>query len=189
MIRRAVPLILLLLISSAVLGWLRAGTVAGERTAAIDGWEALQHTPPTQAEYAIMSEKIKSSSLLPLSRLAEQRQGAAQTTAAAGPQDTPPFPKILGGTKLNKTQYVLLLGPEQTSMRAKAEDVLESGWEIKSITDTQVKASFDGEEFEFPIVPYLQSAFEKTEESAMDVSEDVSGTRKPTPPSTGGGGE
>jgi len=184
--KRLLPFIIIALIASGVLGWLRAGTSAGPQPPTADGWEALQYQPPSAGDYQAMAARLKATSLLPLSRIAERKLGnSPEAPTVAGPGNAPPFPKIASSYVINSTRYVQLLGTDKTMQKVKAGDVLENGIEIKSIDRRRVLAVFDGEEIEVPIIAHLQSAFEKSEENAMD---DNSPAVKP-PSNRSGGGE
>ena len=191
MTRNILTSVLLLLFASLVTGWLRAGTSAGQQPPIVDGWDEHLYHPPTHADYEKMSEKVKESSLLPLSRIEARKQAAPQinTNPTSGAQNITPFPKILGNTVQNGTKYVILTESQKQTIRVKVGDILKSGWEITSISDTSVVAVKNKEEFKAPLISYLQSAFVKPEESVMDGSKDLSGARKPSTKRNGGGGE
>ena len=72
----------------------------------------------------------------------------------------PPFPKILGSSRLNQTRYLHVHLPDLKETKLRQGDVLESGWEIKKVDGRQVIAVFDGEEVSLPIIPYLKDAFD-----------------------------
>ncbi len=164
--RRFIPLIFALLIASAALGWMRAGTSAGTRAADVDGWNALNYAPLSRASYAKMAARLKSAQLLPLSRIEEKilANGGGPNTAVLGSKNTPPFPRILGYS----LPHVLTEGPDKTTLKFKKGDVLDSGWEIKTVDRKRVIAVFDGEDFEFPIIAYLKEAFEKPDGDGDD---------------------
>ena len=190
MIRRVLPLALCLIAVSAILGWLRAGTVAGERPPSADGWEQMQYAPPSKAEYKKMAAKLKASSLLPLSRIEERKiniEGAAESEETTS--DVPDFPKVGGAKTVRNTRYVSLVGKDNTIVTIKAGDVLDSGWEIKSISPRSVLAVFDGQDLEIPINSYLQEAFEKPEEVAMDSENGPAGKTNKAAQKTADGGE
>jgi len=171
--RKLLPLILLLLIASGVLGWLRAGTSAGARTAELDSWSTLQSGAMGTAEYKALAKQLKQSALLPLSRKEQKAREEAATKLAASTspagqaaaRPVPPFPKILGGSRLNRTHYVHVLAADNSLTKLRGGDVLESGWEIKTVDRRQVIAVFDGEELTLPVIPYLKGAFEKPAKS------------------------
>jgi len=185
------PLIVLALMGSAALGWLRAGTSAGAQPPAADGWDTMQYNTLSDKDYDSIAAKVKASALLPLSLREEQKRGndEVNTQTALGPTDAPPFPKILGFSVSNTITQVHLLGPEDSLLKAKAGDVLDSGWEIKSIGRKGVSAVFDGQDIEVPIVSYLQTAFEKSEEDAMDILNVPDGAPNTSPQQRQGGGE
>lgn len=173
--RRFIPLVILLLIASASLGWFRAGTIAGPRAAEVDGWDALQHGQPSDADYKAMAAKFKQSALLPLTtRLEiENAANAAALQTAAGPLAAPPFPQIVGSSRINNARVIHVILADNTLTKLRQGEVLESGWEIKTVDRKRVIAVFDGEELEIPIIAYLEAAFEKSEEDGMNEGADV----------------
>jgi len=187
MIRRVLPLIILACAVSAALGWMRAGTSAGVQTPTVDGWDALQYKPPTKREYRAIAAQLKASSLLPLS-LIEERRGSAPAAAAVETAGAlPNFPKIGGAKTVRNVRHVSLIGEDNVIQTVKAGDVLDSGWEIKSINRKRVIAVFDGQELDIPINSYLQEAFEKPDEGAMDNAGSDASMSKATQRRPGGG--
>ena len=171
--RKRLPLIILLLMASGVLGWLHAGTSAGARSGEIDNWSTLQSDSMSSSEYKELAKQLKKSALLPLSRkeqialeeAAIKRAKNNYVAARPSQRAAPPFPKILGSSRLNKRHYVHVLIPDKGMKKIRRGDVLESGWEIKTVDRRQVIAVFDEEELTLPVIPYLEGAFDKPADS------------------------
>ncbi len=188
--RRLALLIFALLIASAALGWMRAGTSAGSRSAGLDGWNAQSYAPLSSAEYTEMVTRLKNAQLLPLS-FREEKTLAAEDgadTTDIDDKNTPSFPRILAYDR----PYIYVEGPEKTRVKFKKGDVLDSGWEIKTVDRKHVIAVFDGEEFEFPVIPYLKAAFERPDDESGEDGGDDNGEDnddKTNAQNTAGGGE
>ena len=159
---------------SAALGWWRADPAFASKTVVPDGWETLQYQPLSDAAYAKMARQIKASALLPLSRIAERRAESSDATLSPTPSPTAgKFPKVVSRSEINKVPHVVLQGPDNTFTTVKAGDKLTSGWTIKAIEENDVIATFEAEEIRVPTVSYLQTAFEKSDEDAMDMRDDT----------------
>jgi hypothetical protein len=63
------------------------------------------------------------------------------------------------------------LAPDNGVAKLRGGDVLDSGWEIKTVDRRQVIAVFDGEEIIVPVIPYLKGAFDKPDESIDNKAE------------------
>jgi len=96
-------------------------------------------------------------------------------------------PKIGGAKTVRNVRHVSLIGEDNVIQTVKAGDVLDSGWEIKSINRKRVIAVFDGQELDIPINSYLQEAFEKPDEGAMDNAGSDASMSKATQRRPGGG--
>lgn len=165
------PAILLLILSGA-LGWMRAGTSAGQRPPETDRWDVMSYERLPEASYKNMTAGLKRSAFLPLSRK-EQReldknaaQSTTSTSAAATSKSIPPFPKIQGSSIADNKRIIHISGPDGTAAIFRQGDVLESGWEILKISRREVIAVFDGEELKIPIIPYLETAFDEAARDA-----------------------
>lgn len=183
MTRPTLILILTLCGLSAALGWWRADPSAASKGAVVDGWDAMQHQPLPDSAYAKIARQVKASALLPISRMAERRgevTGAATDTAATPTAGK--FPKVLSRGVIDRIPYIVLQGSENALIKAKAGDTLESGWTIKTIEKNEIVATFETEEIRVPTVAYLQTAFEKSDEDAMDDTDD-NNTASPKPTS------
>ena len=174
--RRFAPLIVLLLCASAVLGWLRAGISAGARAAEPDSWAQLQLGAPSDARFKEMSLQLKRSAFFPESPAeliaAEEAQKAKAGSADVDlPSGAPPFPQIIGASYLNNRRYIHLKMPKNSVAKLQQGDVLDSGWEIKTVDRRRVIAVFDDEEIEIPIISYLEAAFKRPEGDALGDTE------------------
>jgi hypothetical protein len=173
MTRKTLLFILALCGFSAALGWWRADPSATSQGAVIDGWDAMQHHPLSESAYTKMARQVKASSLLPISRIAEMRANSSGASTAPTQSTTAgKFPKVLSRSAINRVPHVILQGPDNGLIKVKAGDTLESGWTIKAIEKNEIIATFETEEIRVPTVPYLQTAFEKSDEDAMDVPKD-----------------
>ena len=172
--KKYIGLIAALLILSAVLGWMRAGTSAGTRTAEIDNWDSLKYEAQSKAGYQTLAGALKDSALLPFNKKEKKALEEIEAASTARPaadgrlQSAPPFPKILGSSRLDNKRYIHVMGPGETVEKHQKGDVLENGWEIKTVDRKQVIAVFDGEELEIPIISYLEAAYEKPKERSDD---------------------
>lgn len=186
--RRILPFIVLVCALSAALGWMRAGTSAGQQAPTIDGWNTLQYNSLSKQEYGTIAAQLKASSLLPLSLIEERKGPSPEASAVKTPGALPDFPKIGGAKTVRNIRYVSLIVADNIIQTVKAGAVLESGWEIKSISRKSVVAVFDGQELEIPINSYLQEAFEKPAEGVMDsAGDDASKTNNAVQRRAGGG--
>lgn len=175
--RKFMALTVLLLIGSGALGWMRAGTSAGQRPPEVDRWDALSYQSLPMERYKNMTAGLKKSAFLPLSRK-EQReldqlktQSAAQSLPQTASKSIPPFPKIQGSSIADNKRIIHITGPDGTAAAFRQGDVLESGWEILKISRKEVTAVFDGEELKIPIIAYLETAFDQSAQDA-DTNED-----------------
>jgi len=169
--RRFLPILIVLLLASGALGWLRAGTLAGPQPPALDGWNNQKYISIPDSEYKRLKTLLKSSQLLP--SLSKEELGAeevaAQLAAEANGTSAPPFPKVIGASRLNNVAYIHLQEPDLSLIKVKQGDVLDSGWEILSVDGDKLIAVFDEEEISIPVITYLKAAFEKSGEESKDM--------------------
>ena len=57
--RRLLPILIVLLLASGALGWLRAGTLAGPQPPALDGWNNQTYTSIPDTEYKRLKTLLK----------------------------------------------------------------------------------------------------------------------------------
>ena len=175
--KRLILPICLLFVAATAVGWVQAGTSAGARPAKTDNWSTLKADRLSKIEYIQLAEKLKQSGFLPLSP-EEQRVLDEEIINTAGLNNNeneslsstaiPPFPKILGSSRLNQTRYLHVYLPDLKEAKLRQGDVLASGWEIKKVDGRHVIAVFDGEEVSLPIIPYLEGAFEPEPDAEAD---------------------
>ena len=175
--KRFILPICLLFVAATTVGWVQAGTSAGARPAKTDNWSTLKADRLSKIEYIQLAEKLKQSGFLPLSP-EEQRVLDEEIINTAGLNNNeneslsstaiPPFPKILGSSRLNQTRYLHVYLPDLKETKLRQGDVLASGWEIKKVDGRHVIAVFDGEEVSLPIIPYLEGAFEPEPDAEAD---------------------
>ncbi len=187
--RRILPYIVLACALCAAFGWMRAGTSAGQQAPTVDGWDSLQYNPLSKQAYSTIAAQLKASSLLPLSLIEERKGPSPEDSAVKTPGTLPDFPKIGGAKTVKNIRHVSLIGADNVIRTVKAGDVLESGWEITSVSRKSVFAVFDGQELEIPINSYLQEAFEKPAEGAMDSAGDGASKTNNAVQRRAGGGE
>ena len=134
-------------------------------------------------EYKRLKTLLKSSQFFPSFTQEEidAEEAAAQLAADANKSAAPPFPKVIGASRLNNVAYIHLQEPDLSLLKVKQGDVLESGWEIISVDDETLIAVFDQEEINIPVISYLEAAFEKSSEESKDMK--AAPSQK-----TGGGG-
>ena len=152
---RVAGIFILFALISMTAGWMRAGFSTSNVLGDVDNWEQLNESQGKAIDYAVISRRLKSSDIFPISReeakaietRAEFEQGDEEKTVAL-------FPKILGASVLNGVPHVHLLLPENTLLKAKSGDVLENGWELKSVDLRRVIAVYDNEEQEFSVTDY-----------------------------------
>ena len=169
--QRFLPILIVLLLASAALGWLRAGTLAGPQPPAIDGWDNHKYISIPDSEYKRLKAVLKSSQFLPSFTQEEldAEDAAAQIVAGANKSAAPPFPKVIGASTLNNVAYIHLQELDLSLLKVKQGDVLDSGWEILSVDDDKLIAVFDEEEINIPVITYLKAAFEKSGEEIKDM--------------------
>lgn len=170
MTKHFTPLILIALFVSALFGWIRAATTAGPQPAIVDGWNILEYGRLSKRDYEVMTARIKTSSLLPSLNSSIDSEANAGVLGSEDEQTkAPPFPKVLGFSVLNNVSYIIVSESENKNLRVKEGDILNSGWSITSITNKHVLATHKDQEVKVAIVSYLQTAFEKTAEDAMNI--------------------
>ena len=169
--KRFLPIVIVLLLISAAVGWLRAGTLAGPQPPALDGWGDHKYISIPDSEYERLKAVLKSSQFLPSFTQEEldAEDLAAKLAEEASALAAPPFPKVIGASRLNNVAYIHLQEPDLSLLKVKQGDVLDSGWEIISVNSGTLTAVFDEEEINIPVITYLEAAFEKSGEESKDM--------------------
>lgn len=173
MIRRFTIAFLVIFCLCAALGWWRAGVHAGTQPPEKDQWQSLDLSAQSAVNVKALETAINAGPLFLLSRKAQKAlddgAGLGDALPASG---VPAFPKIMSISKLNGKSVVTLIGPENKPLTVESGTTLASGWEIKSIDRSAVLAVYKGEETRFPIVEYLDRAFDKPEKTGLEAEKD-----------------
>jgi len=166
--RRFLVIIGILLLLSASVGWWRASLATLQGQSQTDIWSEPRSVNLDSAALKAMVKRVQATELLKLSRKDEEKREEAAGKASEVEVDNnrPKFPKIVAAFQRNNVSHVTLMSDDNVMTEVKAGDSLTSGWLIKSVDLRQVIAVFEDEEERFVVRPYLETAFDKPEESA-----------------------
>lgn len=134
------------------LGWLRADAGQADAVSLEDEWTSLERTEIEDGRYAQLTRRLASSRFF-----ARSFDDGADTTEfldADGNKLAPPFPKIIGASRLNGVPHVHLQLPDNSLAKGKSGDILASGWELLLVDSERVTAVYEGQEKEFLIADY-----------------------------------
>lgn len=154
---KAVTIILALLCLSAFLGWFKASDSGAEQASRSDNWDSLVKDSIMHPDYAEVSSHIRRSGILPVSKKDKKNQselGGISQINVTGDVQVPGFPDIIATAIIDGKPQVTLNLEDKTVLSIRSGDILYNGWEIVDIELVTVIAAFDGEEYEFPVLPY-----------------------------------
>jgi hypothetical protein len=155
MSRRVWPLI----VGAAVFGGLLGGMSGSQNDVNVDvqadEWQAAQKSGISAEYFAQVTQRIIASELLPVSRdkLQQQAALAAQNTDNVE-TGMPKFPTILAVSQNDGIPKVHLRLADNSIISATNGDVLETGWQLKTVDLERVIAVYEGEERTFNIANY-----------------------------------
>ena len=165
--RRSVLIGLCLAACSGLVGWLHAASAVQQGQVQNDIWSEAASLSVDASALKAKVASVKATELLKLSRKAEEKLAEANGEGSeAADNNRPKFPLMAAASQRNGKSYVNVIFPDGSIGEIQAGDTLSSGWVIKSVDLRQVIAVFEGEEERFIIRPYLETAFDKPQETA-----------------------
>ncbi|HFB55300.1 MAG TPA: hypothetical protein ENJ46_05195 [Hellea balneolensis] len=155
MSRRVWPLIVGVALFGGILGALSASQDVVDVDVKADEWQVVQMPGASTEYFNAMVQRIMASGILPVSREKLQRQAAlaAQNTDVLE-TGIPKFPEIIGASDIDGIPKVHLRLKGNRIISATSGDVLETGWQLKTVDLERVIAVYEGEEQTFSVTNY-----------------------------------
>ena len=135
-----------------ILGWFRADVGQPDAVSLEDEWTSLERTDIEAGRYAQLTRRLSSSRFF--ARSFDTEADTNEFLDAEGNKLAPPFPKIVGASRLNGVPHVHLLLPDNTFVKGKSGDILANGWELLLVDSERVTAVYEGQEKEFLVADY-----------------------------------
>lgn len=164
-----IGIIVLMFGAALLIGWWLAGVNIAKTGDVIDPWDSFKIANIEAGEFNAITERLKRSDIFPLSREeANIAEAASKIAVISSEPGLPAFPTIVGSSVLNGEPHIHLLLADDSFLKARSGDSLESGWKLKTVDLKRVLAVYGEDEREFFVTNYDRQSESDTKDGAGD---------------------